>query len=180
MANQMRVLRSHLPGRAYSVKGSAEAIQVGDLVFWDARFQANTSQQTLRPAGAGSAGANAGDGRYQFANLFAGVAMQRHDLNSFDKDLLVCVDGEIEMTIANSTGTATAATSDIAPGTKVGVAVNASFVPLNNGLCQIDGHHSVTVADNQAIGYLARKVKSGDETARVHIKGVHVFSQTGI
>lgn len=180
MANTPRVLRSNASSRRYPVKGSAEAIEVGDLVFFDARFQANTSQFTLRPPAAGSAGASAADGRYQFAQLFVGVANQRHDLNSFDKNMPVEVDCEIEAVICNSVGVATAATSDIAPGTKVGIAVNGSFVPVNGGKVQIDGHHSVTVADNQAVGYLSRVVKNGDTSCWVHVKSMHVFSQTGV
>lgn len=180
MANIQRVLKNYTSLRKYPVKGSAEAIEVGDLVFFDERFQANTTQQTLRPAGAGSVGSSAGDGRYQFANLFVGVASGRHDLNSFDKNVPVAVNAEIECVICNSTGVATAATADIPPGKKVGVAVNGSFAPVNGGKVQIDGHHSVTVADNQAIGKLSRQVKNGDTTCWVHIVGMDVFSQTGV
>lgn len=180
MANTARVLRSNASSRRYPVKGSAEAIDVGDLVFFEARFQANTQQFTLRPAGAGSTGASAADGRFQFASLFVGVANQRHDLNSFDKNMPIEVDCEIEAIICNSVGVATAATADIAPGTKVGVAVTGAFVPLNGGKIQIDGHHSVTVADNQAIGYLSRVVKNGDTSCWVHVQSMHVFNQTGI
>lgn len=180
MANIQRVLMNNLSLRKMPVKGSAEAIEVGDAVFFDARFQGNTTQFTLRPAGAGSTGSSAGDGRFQFATNFSGIASSRHDLNSFDKSIPVAVDCEIEATICNSVGVATAATADIAPGTKVGIAVNGSFVPLNGGKVQIDGHHSVTVADNQAIGLLSRVVKSGDTSCRVHVKSVQVFSQTGI
>lgn len=179
MANNMRVVLSNVPHRALPVKGSVSSIEVGDFVILDATFQGQSSQITARPASAGSAGANAGDGRYQFANLFAGVSLHRHDLNSFDKNILVCVDGEVEALIANSTGVATAATADIAPGTKVGIAVNASFVPIDD-MVQVNGMHSVTVADNQAIGYVSRLVKSGDATVRVHIKSMQVFSQTGV
>lgn len=180
MANNQRILHSHLPNRSVPVKGSAENIEVGDFVFQDNRFQGNTSQITLRPASAGSVGSSAGDGRYQFANLFAGVATQRHDQYSFDKHgFSVSPDCEVEVLIANSTGIATAATSDIPPGTKVGIAVNSSFRPIDD-MVQIDGHHSVTVADNQAIGYTARIVKSGERSVRVHVKSMQVFSQTGI
>ena len=112
MANVMRVIHPHLPDRSMPIKGSAEAIQVGDFLFLDVRFQGNTTQMTVRPASAGSTGSSAGDGRYQFANLFAGVSNQRHDLNSYDKvGLNVCQDGEVEALICNSTGTATAATA---------------------------------------------------------------------
>ena len=180
MANTPRVLKSNASSRRYPVKGSAEAIEIGDAVFFDARFQANTTQFTVRPASAGSVGASAADGRYQFAQLFVGIAAQRHDLNSFDKNIPIEVDCEIEATICNSVGVATAATADIAPGTKVGIAVNSSFAPLNGGKVQIDGHHSVTIADNQAIGFLSRVVKNGDATCWVHVKSMHVFSQSGV
>ena len=176
MANIQRILRNNAPLRKMPVKGSVEAIEVGDLVFFDARFQGNTTQMTIRPAGAGSAGANAGDGRFQFATNFAGIATHRHDLNSFDKNVPVGVDCEIEAVICNSVGVATDATSDIAPGTRVGIAVNGSFVPVNGCKVQIDGHHSVTVAANQSIGYLSRQVKSGDKNCWVHVVSVHVFN----
>lgn len=179
MANVQRVLRSHASPRKYPVKGSAEAIEVGDFAYMDERFQANTSQFTLRPASAGSAGANAGDGRFQFAENFVGLSQGRHDLNSFDKNVPVNVDCEMEAVICNSVGVATVASSDIPMGKKVGVAVNGSFVPVNGGKVQIDGHHSVTVAANQAIGLLSRVVKSGDSTCWVHIQGKDVFSQSG-
>ena len=179
MANVQRVLRSNLSPRKYPVKGSVEAIEVGDAVFQDARFQGNTSQITVRPAGAGSTGSSAGNGRFQFATNFVGFSQGRHDLNSYDKNIPVNVDCEVEAVICNSTGVATAATSRIAAGTKVGIAVNGSFVPLNGGKVQIDGHHSVTVADNEAIGQLSRLVESGDSTCWVHIRGMHVFNQSG-
>ena len=179
MANTYRVLRGNLSPRKYPVKGSAEAIEISDFVFFENRFQANTAQLTVRPASAGSTGASAGDGRYQFAQLFVGVAAGRHDLNSFDKNIPVDVDCEVEAVLCNSVGVATVATSSISPGTLVGVAVNGSFVALNGCKVQVDGHHSVTVAANQAIGALSREVKTGDGTCWVHIKGMHVFSQTG-
>jgi hypothetical protein len=179
MANTQRVLSDYYPPRAYPVKGSAEAIQVGDLAFWEARFQASTSQTTLRPASAGSAGASAADGRKQFADLFAGVAGERHDLNSYDKNILVHVNCEVEYTIANSSGVATAANADVAPGTLVGAAVDTNNKPLTS-LVQIDGLHSVTVASNQAIGMVSRQVKNGDRTVRVHIQGTHVMTNVGV
>ena len=180
MANVMRVTHNNLNLRNHPVKGSVEAIEVGDFLYQDRGFQGNTNQITLRPASAGSAGANAGNGRFQFAEIFAGVAMQRHDLNSFDKDNFgYAVDCEVEVLIANSVGTATAATGFIAPGTKVGIAVDGSFVPVDDRV-QIDGHHSVTVADNQAIGYTTRLVKSGDTHARVQVKSMLIFDQAGI
>lgn len=175
-----RVLKSHVSSRKYPVKGSAEAIDVGDLVIFEPRFQANTAQFTLRPASGGSTGSSAGDGRYQFAQMFVGVAGGRHDLNSFDKNIPVEVDCEIEAFICNSVGVATAATADIAPGTKVGVAVNGSFSALNGGKVQIDGHHSVTVADNQTIGKLSRVVKNGDTTCWVHVVGNHPMVHSGV
>lgn len=181
MANVMRVLHQHgLPDRSMPVKGSAETMEVGDFLFLDNRFQGNTSQMTVRPASAGSAGANAGDGRKQFADLFAGVSNQRHDQNSYDKiGLSVCVDGEIEALICNSTGVATAATADIPVGTNVGIAVDSLNKPIDDRV-QVDGQLSVTVADNQAIGRTTRVTKSGATTVRVHIKSMYVFSQTGI
>lgn len=179
MANTQRVLQDFLPMRAMPVKGSVANIQVGDALFWDTRFQANTNQQTIRPASSGSAGANAGDGRYQFAQLFCGVAAERHDTNSYDKNQPVHVDCEAEYTIANSSGVATAANADIAPGIKVGIAVDSSNIPIVN-MVQVDGLHSVTIADNQAIGTLSRQIKNGDKTCRVHVKSMLVFSQTGI
>ena len=180
MANVQRVLNDFLPMRQMPVKGSVAAIQTGDLVFWDTRFQANTNQQTIRPASSGSAGASAADGRAQFSTLFCGVAAERHDLNSYDKNQPVHVDCEAEFTIANSSGVATVANADIAPGTKVGVAVNSSNIPLDGGLVQIQGLHSVTIADGEAIGTLSRQIKNGDKTCRVHVKSTLVFSQTGI
>ena len=62
MANIQRVLHNYLPLRQLPVKGSAANIEVGDFVFFDERFQGNTSQHTIRPASSGSAGASAGDG----------------------------------------------------------------------------------------------------------------------
>lgn len=178
--NTQRVLADFLPPRTLPVFGSVGNISVGDLTFFDARFQGNTSQMTMRPASDGSAGANAGDGRYQFAQLFSGVAGQRHDQYSYNKaNLLVHVDCEIEIVIANSVGVATAATADVAPGTKVGVAVDSSNKPIVDKV-QVDGLHSVTIADNQAIGTLARIIKNGDKTCRVHVKSTLVFSQIGI
>jgi hypothetical protein len=180
MANVMRVTHNNLNLRDHPVKGSVAAIEVGDFLYQDKGFQGNSNQITLRPASAGSAGANAGDGRFQFATNFAGVSMQRHDVNTFDKDhFAYAVDCEVEVLIANSVGVATAATGNIAPGTKVGIAVTGAFVPVDD-LVQIDGHHSVTVADNQAIGYTTRLIKNGDTTARVHVQSMLVFDQAGI
>ena len=174
MANVMRVTKS-LDDRALPLKGSVESMEIGDLVFLEKRFQGNTSQISVRPASAGSTGSSAADGRYQFATNFAGVAMQRHDQNSYDKTGLRCVvDGEIEILLANSTGTATVATAPIAPGTKVGVAVTGAFVPIDDKV-QVDGHHSVTIADNEAIGKVARLVKTGDAYVRVQIKSSQIF-----
>lgn len=180
MANVMRVIHPHLPDRSLPIKGSAEAIQVGDFLFLDNRFQGNTSQMTVRPASAGSTGSSAADGRSQFAANFAGVSNQRHDLNSYDKiGLSVCVDGEVEALICNSTGTATAATADIPVGTKVGIAVDSTNKPLADRV-QVQGMHSVTIADAEAIGLTTRVTKSGAVTVRVHVKSMQVFSQTGI
>lgn len=179
MANTQRVLRSNLPLRRLPVKGSAAAIEVGDFVFFDDKFQGNTNQHTLRPASSGSAGASAADGRTQFAVWFSGVAHERHDLNSFDKNMGVDVDCEVEVKIANSTGVATAANAKIAYGAKVAIAVNSSNVPLDD-LVVIDGLHSVTVADAAAIGRLSRTVENGDTTCWVHVKAVQVMAQSGI
>lgn len=180
MANVQRVIHDYIPPRAYPVKGSAETIEVGDLVFWETRFQGQGGQNTIRPASAGSAGSSAADGRFQFANLFVGVAKQRHDLNSFDKSLLVSVDAEVEFIMANSSGTDTAATTDIDPGTKVAVAVDANNKPIDDRVV-VEGHGGVTsIANNEVIGYVSREIKSGDKTVRVHIKGLHVFSQAGV
>lgn len=178
MANVQRVLKMGATHRAYPVKGSAEAIDVGDFVYWEERFQGNTGQDTIRPASAGSAGSSAADGRSQFATLFVGVSTQRHDLNSFDKLLHgVAVDAEIEAIITNSVGVDTVANADVSPGTRVGIAVTGAFVPIKDRV-QIDGLHSATVAAAEAIGKVSRQVKNGDRTVRVHIEGVHVFDRT--
>lgn len=179
-SNVQRVLQDYIPIRAYPVKGSVADIKVGDAVFWDTRFQANTAQQTIRPASSGSAGSSAADGRFQFANLFAGVARGRHDLNSFDKNVPVSVDAEVEFIMVNSSNVDTAATADFAPGIKVAISVDSSSVPVNDRVVVV-GHGSVTtIADNEAIGYVSRQIKNGDKTVRVHIKSLQVFSQTGI
>ena len=178
--NVQRVLMDYISHRAYPVKGSVADIKVGDALFWDTRFQANTAQQTVRPASSGSAGSSAADGRYQFANLFAGIAKSRHDLNSFDKNIAVSVDCEIEMIMVNSSAVDTAATADFAPGIKVAIAVDASNIPINDRVVVV-GHGSVsTIADNEAIGFTSRQIKSGDKTCRIHVKSLQVFSQTGI
>jgi hypothetical protein len=180
MANVMRVTHSNLNLRSHSVKGSIEQIEVGDFVFQERRFQANTNQISLRPASAGSAGASAADGRFQFAEVFAGVSAQRHDATSFDKDEFgYWTDCEVEVLIANSVGVATAANAVIRVGAKVGIAVDGSFLQKDD-LVQIDGLHSVTVANNEAIGYVTRQIKSGDTHARVHVKSMLVFDQDGI
>jgi len=180
MANVPNVLHDYRGIRSYAVKGSVGDIEVGDLLYFDSKFQGQTGQNTVRPASSGSAGASAADGRSQLATNFVGVARQRHDVNSFDKaDFGVSVDCEIEMIIANSSGVATVANAEIDPGAKVGAAVNTSFVPQDQ-LVQVDGLHSVTVADAEAIGRLTRRINSGDKTCRVHIVGIHVMGQTGI
>ena len=178
-SNVQRVLMDYISHRQYPVKGSVADIKVGDAVYLDNRFQANTTQQTVRPASSGSAGSSAADGRVQFATLFAGVAKSRHDLNSFDKNIPVSVDAEVEFIMVNSSAVDTAATADIPPGTKVGIAVDASNVPINDRV-MVQGHGSVTIADAEAIGLTSRQIKSGDKTCRIHIKSVQVFSQTGI
>lgn len=182
MANVNRVLREGVVSpRAYPVKASVAAIDVGDFVYWDTRFQGNADQDTIRPASSGSAGSSAADGRKQFADLFVGVARQRHDVNSFDKlASLVAVDCEIEAIIANLTGVDTAATADLDPGTNVGIAVNASFVPLDDRVIVSGGPGGATVADNEAIGKVSRQIKNGDKTVRVHIKGIHVMDLAGV
>lgn len=182
MANVNRILRENeaISPRAYPVKASVTAIEVGDFCYWETRFQGNASQDTVRPASAGSAGSSAADGRKQFADLFVGVSKQRHDVNSFDKNISVSTDCEIEAIIANATGVDTAATADIDPGTNIGIAVNASFVPLDDRVLVSGGPGGVTVADNEAIGKVSRQIKNGDKTVRVHIQGMHVFSQTGV
>lgn len=179
MANVNRVHYDNLPIRPYPVKGSVGAIEVGDFVFWDSRFQGNTNQDTIRPASAGSAGSSAADGRTQFATLFVGVARGRHDVNSFDKNMGVSVDAVVEAYICNATGVATAATADADPGTNVGIAVDASFVPIDDRVV-VSGLHSVTVADAEAIGKVSHQIKNGDATVRFQLKGMHVFSQVGV
>ena len=179
MSNVMRVLHDNINPRAYPVKGSVSETEVGDFVFFNNIYQGNTTQLTIQPASSGSVGATAANSRYQFAQLQVGVAKQRHASNSYDKNILVSVDAEIEAIITNSTGVDTVTTADFSPGTKVGIACDASRVPIDDRIV-IDGHGSVTVADNEAIGYVSRVVKSGDKTARFHLKGMHVFSQTGI
>lgn len=180
MANISRILNEYLPSRSYPVKGSVGNIEVGDFVYWDTRFQGNTSQDTIRPASAGSAGSDAAGGRTQFSTLFVGVAKQRHDVNTFDKpNFAVSVDCEVEALIVNSTGVATAATADIDPGVNVGIGVDSLFVPVDDRVT-VSGMHSVTVADGEAIGKVSRQVKNGDTKVRFQVKGMHVFSQTGI
>lgn len=180
MANVSRILNENLPERSYPVKGSVADIEVGDFVYWETRFQGNANQDTIRPASSGSAGASAADGRTQFSTLFVGVAKQRHDVNTFDKpNFAVSVDCEVEALIANSTGTALAATADIDPGTNVGIAVDSLFVPIDDRVT-VSGMHSVTVADGEAIGKVSRQVKNNDTKVRFHLKGMHVFSQTGV
>ncbi len=178
--NVQRVLHDYLGPRAYPVKGSVADIKVGDALFLDARFQGNTAQQTVRPASSGSAGSTAADGRSQFATLFAGIAAARHDLNTFDKNIPVAVDAEVEFIIVNSAGVDTAVTADFAPGTQVAIAVDGSNVPINDRVV-VEGHGSVTtIADAEVIGLASRQIKSGDKTVRVHIKSMQVFSQVGV
>lgn len=179
MANVMRILHDNIGARAYPVKGSIAEIEVGDFVFFNNIYQGLSNQQTIQPASSGSVGATAANSRFQFANLFVGVSHQRHAASSYDKNLLLSVDADVEAIICNTTGVETTASADAATGTKVGIACDASRVPLDDKIV-LDGINSVTVADNEAIGFVARQVKSGDKTARVHIKGLHVFSQTGI
>lgn len=180
MANVQRILNDYLGIRSYPVKGSVDEIEVGDAVFWDTRYQGLAAQNTIRPAVAGSLGSSAADGRVQFATNFVGIATQRHASNSYDKaEFGVAVDCEIEIIIANSSGVATVANAEIDAGTKVGIAVGSTFQPIND-LVQVDGLHSVTIADAEAIGRVSRKIKNGDKTARVHIVGMHVMGQTGI
>jgi|CXWL01.1.fsa_nt_gi hypothetical protein len=181
MANVQRILHEGaVSPRAYPVKASVAQLDVGDFVYWDTGFQGNSGQDTIRPASSGSAGSSAADGRKQFADLFVGVSRQRHDVNSFDKNLLVSVDCEIEAIITNATGVDTAATADMDPGTNVAIAVNSLFVPLDDRVLVSGGPGSITVADNESIGKVSRQIKNGDATVRVHIKGMHVFSQTGV
>lgn len=175
MANVQRVVQDYFPHRSYPVKASVNDINVGHLVFWNTIFQGNTAQDTIQTASQGSAGSSASDGRYQFANLFAGVAKQRHDLNSYDKNnFAVSVDCEAEFIITNSLGVDTAATADFDPGTKVGIAVNSSNVPIPDRI-MVDGHGSVTIGTTEVIGKLSRQIKNGDKTARVHLRGIHVY-----
>lgn len=181
MANVNRVLREgEVSPRAYPVKASVANIEVGDFVFWDTRFQGNAGQDTIRPASSGSAGSSAADGRNQFSVLFVGVARQRHDVNSYDKNILVAVDCEIEAIITNATGVDTAATADIDPGTNVAIAVDSLFVPIDDRVLVSGGPGGVTVANADAIGFVSRQIKNGDAAVRVQIKGMHVFSQTGV
>lgn len=179
MANVPRVFHSYIPDRAYPVKGSVSNIEVGDFLFWDTGFQGNASQDTVRPASSGSAGSSQTDGRKQFADLFIGVSNQRHDVNSFDKNILVSVEAEVEAIIVNSVGTDTAVTADVDPGANVGIGVTATFVPQDDRV-SVSGQGSVTVADNEAIGKVSRQIKNGDKTVRFNLKGMHVFSQTGV
>ena len=179
MANVQRVLNEYIPERSYPVKASVADINVGHAVFWNSIFQGLSTQDTLEPAASGSAGSTAADGRVQFANLFVGVAKTRHDANSFDKNIAVAVDAEVEFIMVNSAGVDTAATADIDPGTKVGISVNSLNKPVADRV-MVDGHGSVTIADSEAIGRVTRQIKSGDKTARIHIRGIHVMSQTGI
>lgn len=175
MANVQRVLNDYFPVRSYPVKASVNDINVGHAVFWNSIFQGNTSQDTIQPAGQGSAGSSGADGRYQFANLFVGVAKQRHDQNSYDKkDFAVSVDSEVEFIMVNSSAVDTAATSDFDPGTKVAIAVDSNSKPIADRVV-VEGHGSVSsIASNEVIGKTTRQIKSGDKTVRVHIRGIHV------
>lgn len=176
MANVQRVLNEYFPERSYPVKASVNDIQVGDAVLWNTVFQGNTSQDTIQTASQGSAGSSAADGRYQFANLFVGVAKQRHDQNSYDKgNFAIAVDAEVEFIMVNSAGTDTAATADIDPGTKVAIAVDSNNRPISARVV-VEGHGSVSsIAANEVIGKVSRQIKNGDKTARVHIRGIHVY-----
>ena len=178
MADVQRVLHDYIPPRAYDVKGSVSIINAGDLLFYNSTYQ-GISQQTVQGAGAGSAGNSAANARFQFANLFVGVSHDRHDVRPTNDQILVSVDAEIDIPLANSTGVATAATAEIGPGAKVGVAVDGNFVPIADKIV-VDGAHSVTVADNEAIGRTSRVVRPNEKLVRVHIKGLHVMSQVGI
>lgn len=175
MANVQRVLSDYFPHRSYPVKASVTDISVGDAVFWNTIFQGNSNQNTIQVASQGSAGSSAADGRYQFANLFVGVAKQKHEQNSYDKaDFAVSVDAEVEYIIVNSAGTDTAATADIDPGTKVAIAVDGSNKPIASRVV-VEGHGSVSsIAANEVIGKTTRTIKNGDKTARIHIRGIHV------
>jgi hypothetical protein len=180
MANVMRTRQNYLPLRHYPVKGSAEAFEVGDLLYLDDQFQGNTAQDTVRPASSGSADAGATTGEELFATRFAGVAHQRHDLNSFDQTRAVSVEGEFEFVMANSTGVDTAATADIVPGTKVAVATTSTGVPLDDRVV-VEGHGGVTsIPDAATIGRTSRVIKNGDTGVLVHLKSVHVMSNTGV
>ena len=180
MANVQRVLNDFRGVQAYPVKGSVANIEVGDMVYFDSRFQADAAQNTIRPASSGSAGSSAADGRFQFAANFVGVSHQRHDVNTYDKgEFGVSVDCEVEMIIANSTGAQTVANAEIDAGTLVGIAVTGAFIPIDD-MVQVDGLHSVTVAANEAIGRLSRRIRNNDRTCRVHIVGMHVMGQTGV
>ena len=176
MANVQRVLQDYFPHRSYPVKASVNDIQVGHLTLWNSIFQGNTSQDTIQTASQGSAGSSTADARVQFATLFAGVAKQRHDQNSYDKvNFAVSVDCEAEFIIANSSGVDTAATADFDPGTKVGVAVDANSKPISDRVV-VEGHGSVTtIASTEVIGKLSRQIKNGDKTARIHLRGIHVY-----
>jgi len=179
MSNVHNVVKE-IDRRSYKVKGSVNAIEIGDWAILEPAFQGNTSQITLMPASAGSVGSSAAITRQVMADKFAGIAYQRHDLNSFDKNQFpVITEGVAYMLIYNSTGTATAANAEVAPGKKVGIASTAARVPINQGIV-IDGLHSVTVADNEAIGYTARPVSNNDKRAWVHFKSLQIFSNTGV
>jgi hypothetical protein len=179
MANVMRTRQNYLPIRQYPVKGSAEAFEVGDLLFLEDQFQSDTTQHTVRPASAGSADAGAVTAEEMFANRFAGVAHQRHDLNSFDQTRAIAVDGEFEFVMANSTGADTAATADHVPGKRVAVATTSGGVPIDDRVI-VDGHGSATVSDAQAIGRTAKAIKNGDSTVRVHLKSIDVMENSGV
>lgn len=180
MANNHNVLQE-MSRRPYEVKGSVAAIEVGDYTFLEPAFQGNTTQITLHPASAGSVGSSAAISRQVFADKFAGVAYQRHDLNSFDKNMFpVVTEGVAYNLIYHPTGgTPTPANVDVPMGAKVGIATTAARVPINQGVV-INGVHSTTVADNEAIGYAARRVRTGDARAWVHFKSMQIFSQTGV
>lgn len=179
MANTFRLV-TETRRFGLDVKGSAAAIEVGDWVFQDNSFQGNTANVTVQTASAGSVGASASASRKNFADLMAGIAMQRHDFNSFDKiEFAVAVSGQAEYQLYGSNGTVTPATSLISPGRKVGIATDSSNNPIRQGVV-VDGVNSVTVADNEAIGRTAHVIRSGETRVRLTFQSNLIFNQIGV
>jgi hypothetical protein len=87
MANMFRFIRGE-PRVLYLPKYSADSIDIGDLLFWDA------TNGAVRPAAAVS-GTDYATKAANFAAAFVGVAMSAHAANTTD-DVMVATDGDFE------------------------------------------------------------------------------------